>query len=138
MSGPQPSPLERLGGGFPPSNDDPLDDGLSGSGGSFRPDATGGSDALAQREAVALDAGQDLKEASRHSRFRDHVNAATIGLFWAVAVSLLVGISTFTWHMVAPESWHYLSNDQLGNLKTVLTTALFSSALTGYVNRRLA
>jgi hypothetical protein len=40
--------------------------------------------------------------------------------------------------MLTPGAWHYLGADQLKELKTVLVSALFSSALSGYVNKRMA
>lgn len=99
---------------------------------------------IARAEALRMAAGEDLasdgkvQEHRRHQTFRNHVNKAAIGIFWGLAISLYVGIAAFSWHLVAPEALHFLSENQLEKLQTVLGSAILSSALTGYVNRRLA
>ena len=109
----------------------------------FAPEAGPQTDSIAQREAVLIADGVDLEkdgkeqEHNRHQLFRNHVNKATIAIFWLIVASLVVGISTYVWHMVTPPSWHYLTDPQLGELKTVLVTAVSSSALTQYVKKRM-
>lgn len=109
----------------------------------FAPDSTF-SDDKANAEANALANGKELdadgakKEHHRHQSFRDHVNKAALVLFWVIVGSLIAGIATYTWHALAPTSLHYLNAEQLKDLKTVLVAALFSSALSGYVNKRMA
>lgn len=109
----------------------------------FAPTSLNDSDDIATKEASALAAGVDLEEDGaqqehrRHQTFRNHINKATIGLFWVIALSLLVGIVAYSWHMVSPEAWHFLTDKQLDKLQTVLGSAVLSSALTGYVNKRM-
>ena len=101
-------------------------------------------DTLAREEALKFGAGEDLKtdgekrEHARHQAFREHVNRATILIFWIIVESIVRGIVAFTWHMVTPTNWHYLDEDQLDQLKAMLGAAVLSSALTGYVNRRMS
>jgi hypothetical protein len=40
-------------------------------------------------------------------------------------------------HFLLPEAWLWLNEKQLDKVQTFLLTALFSSALTGYVNKRM-
>lgn len=104
------------------------------------PQSAGG---LGAKEAAAFAANKNLEEDGKHrdharfQKFRDHVNLASLILFWTVCASVFGGILTFTWHMLAPESWYYLSPDQLEKLKTILGAAVLSSALTGYANKHM-
>ncbi|MFM0302916.1 hypothetical protein PQQ99_22635 [Paraburkholderia sediminicola] len=110
----------------------------------FAPTSQDDSDEIATKEASSLAAGVDLEEDGaqqehrRHQTFRNHINKATIWLFWVIALSLLIGIVAYSWHMVTPDAWHFLSEKQLDKLQTVLGSAVLSSALTGYVNKRMA
>jgi hypothetical protein len=110
----------------------------------FEPEPGLQPDSIAKKEALSIancvDIEQDGKEQehNRHQAFRNHVNRATIMLFWIISAGLLIGIAAFAWHMVTPEKWHYLSQAQLDKLQTVLGSAILSSAFTGYVNRRMS
>lgn len=98
---------------------------------------------LGAQEAAAFAANKNLEEDGKHrdharfQKFRDHVNLASLILFWTICASVFGGILTFTWHMLAPESCHYLIPDQLEKLKTILGAAVLSSALTGYANKHM-
>src|SRR5687767_1327465 len=102
------------------------------------------ADVLASAEASKLASGQDIeeegkrKEHERHQQFRDHVNVATLGLLWLVVASLGLGILVFSFHLLTPECVHFLTEKQLDKLQTLLAAAVLSSALTGYVTRRMA
>ena len=110
----------------------------------FAPDAAGQQDELAQAEAIKLGKGDDLEldgqrqEHDRHQRFRNHANIAMLGLFWLMAALVGSGALVFTWHLLTPDGWHWLSGPSLEKLQTLLAAALLSSALTGYVNKRIA
>jgi hypothetical protein len=110
----------------------------------FAPDETGPADDLATAEAYTLGAGDDLErngklqEHQRHQTFRNHVNRATLILFWLIVVCVGLGVFVYSWHLVTPLAWHWLDGAAREKLQTLLAAALLSSALTGYVNRRLA
>jgi hypothetical protein len=110
----------------------------------FTPDASRQADALAEEEAAKLGAGQDLEhdsrrqEHARHQTFRNQVNLATLVLFWVIVICVGLGVLVFAWHLIAPASLHWLSDAARDKLQTLLAAALLSSALTGYVNRRLS
>lgn len=112
-------------------------------GSAFEPDPISPIDRKAQEEALRLDGGTDLKrdgerrEHRRHQAFRDHVNIATLILFWAIIFCVMVGVAAFAFHLVFPKHWHYLDRDQLDQLKSMLGAAVLSSALTGYASRRM-
>lgn len=100
-------------------------------------------DALAKNEAAAIASNEDLeadgkkKEHSRHQRFQNHANHVAMGLLWTVAVFTLLGICVYVFHLLAPATWRWLSPDALSDVRTLLTGVLFSSAMTGYVNKRM-
>lgn len=100
-------------------------------------------DNLAKNEAAAIASNEDMeadgkkKEHGRHQRFQDHANSVAMGLLWTVAVFTLIGISVYVFHLLAPECWRWLTPDALGDIRTLLTGVLFSSAMTGYVNKRM-
>ncbi len=112
--------------------------------GVFQPDPQPVPDARAQQEALKLNSGSDLEkdgrenEHRRHQQFRNHVNTATLVLFWVIVFCVLVGVVAFAFHLVFPKGWHYLDEDQLDQLKTMLGAAVLSSALTGYASKRMA
>jgi len=108
----------------------------------FRPDASHSTDALAKKEAIAINSGTleaDAKkqEHGRHQKFRDHINRATLIVFWTVVACLVISIVIFTFHMISPERWHFLNEEQIGTLKTLLGGAILSSAMSGYVTNRM-
>ena len=112
----------------------------------FEPDLSDcdGGDAMARREAAKFASGDNLdkdgktKEHNRHQKFRDHVNMAALVLFWALICCVVLGLVTFVFHLLAPDSWSYLSGAQQDKLQTLLGAALLSSALTQYANKRMA
>ncbi|CAM2331460.1 Transmembrane protein [Ralstonia mannitolilytica] len=110
----------------------------------FAPNGEVTGDRIATQEATSLAAGVDLEkdgkaqEHRRHQTFRNHINRATIWIFWVIALSLLIGIIIFSYHLLTPDSWHFLAEKQIEKLQTLLPSAVLSSALTGYVNRRMA
>lgn len=106
-------------------------------------DSNPASDTRANEEAVAFATERDIEkegkehEHDRHQAFRDHINYATIFIFWVIAACIIIGIVTFAFHMVTPESFHWLNQAQLDKLQTMLGAAVLSSALTGYVKKRM-
>ncbi len=114
------------------------------SGSIFEPDAGGQQDELAQAEAIKFGKGDDLEldgqrqEHGRHQRFRNHANAAMLGLFWLMVALVGIGVLVFTWHLLTPDGWHWLEAPSLEKLQTLLASAVLSSAITGYVNKRIA
>ncbi|MBT9319325.1 hypothetical protein [Actinobacillus pleuropneumoniae] len=86
---------------------------------------------------------EELKRSARknnHSRdqtFKNHVNiVALIGLWGVVVAVILCGVS-YLYHMLSPESWHFLSPNQLEQIRTFVVTAVLSSSLTNYANRHI-
>ncbi|WP_152547290.1 hypothetical protein [Delftia sp. RIT313] len=102
-----------------------------------------GQDGKAAVEARMFNTGDDLekdgktREHNRYQSFRDHANVAAIMVFWTVVLMLLWGVVVYAAHMLMPNLVNFLSEKQLSRLESLLGTALLSSALTGYVNKRM-
>ncbi len=110
----------------------------------FQPPDSPIADARANAEAVAIGSGEDLekqarlREHNRHQFFHDWLNRGVTWVMSAVLVSLLFGVCVLAWHLMTPVGWHWLTDAQLETIKTLLGTAIFSSALTGYVTKRMS
>jgi hypothetical protein len=123
---------------FAPANSEPTASSIFAP-----PDTDSKAGSIANKEAVALANERDIEkdgkeqEHDRHQAFRNHINKATILLFWVIAVGILCGIVTFVFHLITPDSLHYLTQIQLDKLQTMLSGAVLSSLLTGYVKRRM-
>lgn len=102
-----------------------------------------GSDSLASNEAQLFANGKDLaaeaqtNEHNRHQHFRNCLHISATVIFVVVMAIIIWGVGTYAWHLLMPEKLHYLTEKQLDTVSRLLATALFSSALTGYINKRM-
>lgn len=91
-----------------------------------------GSRDLAERESVAYAAGtlEDIEKQNQHARreeFRKHFGYAVIFLLWfSFTVVLIAGIN-WSYHLLAPESWHFLAPSQVDRIQNIL----FGSVISG-------
>lgn len=112
--------------------------------GRFQPDLNESNDCLATDEAAAwagnrnLEGDEKAQEHGRHQRFQNHANWVALGLLWCVAAFTLIGMTIYIFHLLAPEAWRWLDTDALDKIRTLLTGVLFSSAISGYVNKRMS
>jgi hypothetical protein len=110
----------------------------------FTPDATKSQDDLAEVEAAKISAGEDLEHDSkrqehvRHQKLHNHVNWGTLALFWVIVFCVGGAAVVLAWHLVAPACLQWLSDSGRDKLEGMLTAALLSNALAGYVKRRLS
>lgn len=75
-------------------------------------------------------------EAQRKERFRDHFEGlATVSLYLAWAAIALVALSWLC-HLLAPMSWHWLSEGQFTHIQAVLAGVIAGVAV-GHLRRRL-
>jgi hypothetical protein len=110
----------------------------------FQPEPDEAPDRRSASESVKLASGESLEDAGRlrehwrHQEFRDEVNKATLWLLRLIVACIGLGIVIFAWHLLTPPALHWMSDASLDKLQTILVSAIFSSALTGYANRRMA
>lgn len=93
-------------------------------------------------EAAKLNAGTDLendaklKDHGRTQSFRDNADKAAKIVFWCLILCIVWSMVVYAFHKLTP--WGFLGSEQIDKIETFLTAVLFSSALSGYVNKRLA
>ncbi|HEH9770447.1 TPA: hypothetical protein SIC81_000782 [Pasteurella multocida] len=74
---------------------------------------------------------------TRDQTFKNHVNIiALIGLWGITGAVILCGVF-YLYHMLSPESLHFLNQPQLEQIRTFVVTAILSSSLTNYANRHI-
>lgn len=106
------------------------------------PSVNGGSEtAAAERRAFEskdLDSDGKEKEHGRHQRFQESANLVALVLLWVVAALTFAGMMIYVYHLAAPPCWRWLDDTSLDKIRTLLTGVLFSSAMSGYVNKRMS
>lgn len=80
----------------------------------------------ARREAAAI-AGKDY---DRDESKKEHLHRVTLIALWTVVLGGLAIASTWLFHMITPDSWHYLSperQDMLGKMFFSGITSIFGA-----------
>jgi hypothetical protein len=90
-------------------------------------------DELALEEAATIERG-DYK---RDEQLRDHLHYCALALLWFGVIIFIVATSIWMWHMLTPESYHFLTKDQRSDLQSLLFAAVGSSLVTDYGRRIL-
>ena len=78
------------------------------------------------------------REAGKHGReerFRDLIAKGVSAIMRAVFVVLFITVVVFAWHYLAPEKAHWLSEDQLTVLRTVLFSGVIAGAMSSYFQK---
>lgn len=88
-------------------------------------------------EAESLEVIGNRNHFHRRERFQDCLILGALIAFWLiVAGSVVLGLVWF-YHLLAPESWHYLSERQQEKIHAMLFSGLMSAAVTGSAKRYL-
>lgn len=76
------------------------------------------------------------EEIRRSERFREHFER--IAIFALYFFTVLFGIAALTWgfHLLAPTSWRYLTDDQMSRLQAVVTGGAIG-VLLAHIRRRI-
>lgn len=99
-------------------------------------------DLLALDESQALANDEDLEKSerradySRRESFKTHLHRAILILFWLAFGVLLVAGFLWTFHMFTPVSWHFLTDNQVSEIKTTFMTGVLSSSLATVVKNK--
>lgn len=91
---------------------------------------------LADKEAGALESGHLKRDAAKrdHGRkqgLRDHLVWGIKFLFWLVLFIVAVMIAIWSYHLLAPSCWHFLSSVQLEKIQTILFSGVTAAAISG-------
>lgn len=87
---------------------------------------------------AALISEQKLTKFKRSEQVQTHVHWAALAFFWIAFASLTGSALLLLFHMAAPSYWHFLTEAQKSELKTVLLAVLGSSVFTDRLKRTFA
>jgi hypothetical protein len=98
------------------------------------------SDQAAENEARLFENGDYDKIATRNKHRRDervkwHMGLVAILLFWLVVIAIIFIGFSWLWSILAPASWQYLSDVQLSEARTILTSALLVKVISEFTKR---
>ncbi len=101
------------------------------------------SHANADKESTAFANETDLRklaEESQHGRSEDLKDlihcVAKIVVLCVFVILLLMGLS-FSWHLIAPDKFRYLSEAQINDIRNILFSGLVASAASAYFRKNL-
>lgn len=98
------------------------------------------TDKKAEKEAEAIQSG-DYEAAAkksahdRNERLKWHMGIAAIFIFWFVITFIAIMSFSWLWSILAPERWQYLSETQLKQMQTVLTSALVIEVVRSFATK---
>ncbi len=78
----------------------------------------------------SLEESQFLHEARRNESSRNHIHTAMLVVLWGVIGAFLVSGLTWLYHQLSPVGWHYLPDEQVAYLGTILFSGAGSALLT--------
>lgn len=94
-------------------------------------------DAMGAEEAAAFDSGELEKRAAQNEAWRSesikntlhYVALIVLGVFVLFFVAFLV---SWGYHLVTPESWHYLTSEQVDKLQSFVLSSVVAASLSKY------
>jgi hypothetical protein len=98
------------------------------------PVARDSQDDPATAEARAL-ASETLEQVGERRQFerrelaRDAIGKATVFSIKVLFLILIIGSLIYSWHLLAPEKWRYLSSDDLSKIQTFLSNIIVGAVL---------
>jgi hypothetical protein len=99
------------------------------------------------QEAVLLSRGKTARELKKeaeqkdHDRsqtFKDHFETISLIYLWLAAFALLLAAGTWIWHLIAPDTWHFLKSEQQTKLQSFLTGGIIVGVVSGHLKKRLS
>ena len=98
-----------------------------------------GSDARpGQEESSFSDEQYQSLQKSRRSIFKMHVHWVSILLLYAFTIFYMVAGVTWLWHLIFPESWHYMPQDNYDTLQSVLFGTIIGGLASQFARRVFA
>lgn len=79
----------------------------------------------------------EVAEAARTEKFRGHFERISLGILYVLAVALVIIGGVWLYHLVMPYCHHWLTDDQLDDLRGILTGGLIVGVLTDHFRKRL-
>jgi len=106
------------------------------------PSWVGQHDRDAEREgadiaADLLDKDARTRDHGRNQNLKDHVHWATRAVLWTGAGSLILMGCVFVFHLVSPETMHFITGDAFSTLKGMVGGALASGIFSQWSRKTL-
>jgi hypothetical protein len=106
------------------------------------PDGTPESRRRATDEKYAIDERRlaHLAKQSEHARreqLRNHLNLAALAFIWCAVGVAFAGLVVWTIHVLGPESWHFLTPQQISKVESIATTGSVITLIAKYFKDRL-
>lgn len=106
-----------------------------------RPDDEGTKEAALFAKGMSRDEikrNAATAEARRNERFRDNFECIAIIALWLTSFVLAILGIAWLWHVLLPESCHWLRPDQIAKLQNMVTGGVITGIATGHIKRRLS
>lgn len=78
-----------------------------------------------------------VNESHRNEKFRDHFERIAITSLWIAAFIMLSVVFTWFWHLLTPESWHWMKPDAVAKLQSFVTGGIIATIGLGHLKKRL-
>ncbi|WP_144426184.1 hypothetical protein [Methylobacterium sp. ARG-1] len=78
------------------------------------------------------------RESDRAEKFGDNFETISIFALWFGFVTFLGLFGVWAYHLVTPESWHFLSNTALDKLQLVVTGGFVTGVVSSHMKKRLS
>lgn len=85
-----------------------------------------GSDSNAVLEATKVGTGTY----KRAEAVKSHVHRAVLVIFWVLVASFLAMFLVWIFHLITPTRCHFLTDEQMNHLQSLLLSAMGSSVIT--------
>lgn len=93
------------------------------------PPEPSGADDTANLEAAAI-AQKRLNDTRREDRMQSHLHNVSACIVWGFGSAVLIMGAAWLYHLIMPETWYFLSQEQRKDLSTSLVSAVSSSIVT--------
>lgn len=101
------------------------------------------SQRLALEEAGAFASGEDLekiakrKDHNRREHIKDKINEAAGTLIGITGLVVMFAILSWAFHLLSPPAWHYLSQQQVGKIETIVLSGAVAWLAQKYIENHL-
>jgi hypothetical protein len=89
------------------------------------------------KSATELAHEANENEHNRSEKFKEHFERLAIITLWSLAVAMFAIGVVWLYHLVMPDTWHWLTEPELDTLKGLLTGGLIVGVLTNHFRKRL-
>lgn len=86
-------------------------------------------------DEIAVIAAQN--EHDRTENFRNHFERIAVCALWVFAAAMLVVGLTWFYHIITPETWHWLSPEGVAKIQNIVTGGILAAVAGGHLKRRL-